>query len=364
MNPGDQTLIGQLSRMPDLEPPVDLVDNVMGQLPALSRSRWDKLRERVRRPIRIQLTPAYALVAFLALVVLGWGVWQVPKGLDWSSELAQAEYQYVTGRGFLARQESPAAVAHLQQAVELQPHNADYQFWLGVAYWASGDPDREARQYRLALNLNPDLMPARLYLAHNRLDNGDPGRAAQLYRHILQQAPDHGDTLYNLAVALSRRNQLTEATALWERYLGLFPTGARAVQTVKALQGVGVFTHQLVPIGDRVTTVRPLTFQDGSIALTAPAKRSLDRIGTHLQTQPMVRLHVVVFEAGAAGLAKQRARAIKTHLLAQTGGIDPDRIRLSWFDRPYTARHDNHREEYPSMVRLFGVPQNHRAKEL
>jgi tetratricopeptide (TPR) repeat protein len=89
---------------------------------------------------------------------------------------------------------------------------------LGVAYEASGKPDLAKREYRAALKLDPRLVRARVNLGNLEAAAGRWQPAEDCYRRALREAPNDGDALNNLAVALMRQGRsLVEAESLATR---------------------------------------------------------------------------------------------------------------------------------------------------
>jgi tetratricopeptide (TPR) repeat protein len=50
-------------------------------------------------------------------------------------------------------------------------------------------------------------------------DQGRPDAAIECLRMALRMAPDYADAMFNLALLLQRKNQYSEATGYWRRYL-------------------------------------------------------------------------------------------------------------------------------------------------
>lgn len=149
------------------------------------------------------------------------------------------------------------AVAHLQQAVALQPHNPMYQHNLGEALRRSGRAAAAVLAYEQALTLNPEFAEAHCNLGHvyreqGRLGEaiscyqqavmlrpgyfqaqynlanvlllvGRPQEAAQSYQKALQWQPNHAQAHYNLGLAWQQSDQTAAAVSHWQQALALQP---------------------------------------------------------------------------------------------------------------------------------------------
>ena len=61
---------------------------------------------------------------------------------------------------------------------------------------------------------------------------------------------------------------------------------------------------------------------------------SLDVLGSVLENNQNIAIHVVAYQKNNRKLAEDRALAIKQYLLKKFPKIHPSRLKLSWFDVP------------------------------
>lgn len=115
------------------------------------------------------------------------------------------------------------ALAAMQKAVELMPHDAECHSNLGKALKDAGRLAEAEACHRRALEVEPQLA-----LAHNNLgavlaDQGRFEEAEASYRRALEQEPRYAMAHGNLGTALRALGRLTEAEASYRRALELTP---------------------------------------------------------------------------------------------------------------------------------------------
>ncbi len=122
------------------------------------------------------------------------------------------------------------AIAHLREAVRIEPLYADAHNNLGAAIARTGRFDAAAEEYRVALRISPGLA-----LAHNNLGlalarlTDLPGAIREL-REAARLAPDWPDFHYNLAVLLASQGDRAGAVAELDAVLALRPGYPPAVR--------------------------------------------------------------------------------------------------------------------------------------
>ena len=129
----------------------------------------------------------------------------------------------------LDKQEYAAAVAPLNEAVELLPAQSRPRSLLAVAQERSGDQEGAARSFEGVLHLDPNDAAANQYLGELDLRRGKPAEAETRFRHVLEIRPDAPDALQGLAQSLEAQNK-AEAADVYRKYLAVAPgdVGARA----------------------------------------------------------------------------------------------------------------------------------------
>jgi tetratricopeptide (TPR) repeat protein len=101
-----------------------------------------------------------------------------------SPQLAEV-YMY-HGTALAAEGKYDAAVAELQKAIELKPHNAEIHAWLADVRERQRRPADAIEQYRIAIEEQPDFRIARLELAKNLLYAGRSREAIPVLLPTLQ----------------------------------------------------------------------------------------------------------------------------------------------------------------------------------
>jgi tetratricopeptide (TPR) repeat protein len=120
--------------------------------------------------------------------------------------------------------------AHVDRKDPIAPYN------LGNIRLAQNDFDQAALAYRQALARDPAFIEARYNLAQALEAAVRPEGAAAELAAVLAADPTHSDALFNLAQLNMRAGQMSEAKALYERYLALGPPDDWARTARKAIQ--------------------------------------------------------------------------------------------------------------------------------
>jgi len=202
---------------------------------ALAR-RWPALR------------PAGLGLALAALLGLGLvsarqaGVWRDSETL-WRHALGQHP-DSVTALCNLAEQIHAAgrrdeALALLERARSLDPHDPDVLNNLGVARAAASDPAAAIALFRRALTRRPDFRLARLNLglALNALNR--PAEAEQSLRRALEQRPESALCHNGLGLALALQGNNKAALPHFREAVRLAPTLAEAHRNLGYALGLG-----------------------------------------------------------------------------------------------------------------------------
>ncbi len=168
-------------------------------------------------------------------VALLFGVLTILRNGDYSSEASlwadtvekrpdNARAHATYGVALMDAEDLPAALRHLQRALELKPDFAVALYNYGNAQAFSGEYLKAVENYRAALRLQPDLFDAynNLGTAYLRLDR--VSEAVAEYRAALRLNPKSANAHFNLGNALSKLNQLPEARTEYERALEFNPS--------------------------------------------------------------------------------------------------------------------------------------------
>ena len=247
-----------------------------------------------------------------------------------------AASHYYLGRFFLTKKEYKKALLPLKNAVKIAPNNANYHSWLGVAYALNHDPINERKAYMQALTLDANDQQALLYLAHNYFDGKEYEKALSYYAKILTFWPENESALYNRALALHHLKRFPEEKAALKAYLAHYSSGSNARILITYLNELEDFSYRNVLIGIRTVSIKAITFEPFKLTLTRDAKESLALIGSILEKNKEIRLHIVVYQENNKELARQKSLSIK-HYLQDHFDIEKERLKPSWFDKAKSA---------------------------
>lgn len=137
----------------------------------------------------------------------------------------------------LVDQRRPAdAIAHLREALRLEPAFAEAHNNLGTALLDNGQSNDAIGEYQEALRLAPDLALAHNNLGLARARGGDVDAALSEIRQAVQLRPDRPDFHYNLAVLLAGRGDLAAARAELGAALAIRPDYAPASEMLQHLK--------------------------------------------------------------------------------------------------------------------------------
>jgi len=260
---------------------------------------------------------------------------------------------YYLGRFLMAQHKSAEALPQFQRAVALAPDNADYHFWLGVTFGELGDGKSEQAQYEQALLFDKHHAQAHLYLGHILLKNGNLQEAIKSYDAVLKEMPTNGAALYNRALILDMERKQVEARKAWLEYLKWFPAGKFARQATEHLNALGDFSYENQYIGRRTVTLAEIKFVRSGKEVDASAKPSLSLLGTIAANLGKGYVQVVVYVDKNQELAKERALKVKKTLNELVPELNPERIRVSWFDVPEKITINQKEYVRPEAVRIF-----------
>jgi predicted O-linked N-acetylglucosamine transferase (SPINDLY family) len=143
--------------------------------------------------------------------------------------------------GFLIHQDGnpEAALAHLAQAIELNPNFIDAYLWRGMALQALGRTQEAETSYRRVLISNPRHFDALCNLAGVLVLQNQPAEAVPLLEKAIALHGNRAEAHYNLGRALMDLGQPEEAAASFQRAIRLRP------DYVDALTNLGACLNEL-----------------------------------------------------------------------------------------------------------------------
>jgi tetratricopeptide (TPR) repeat protein len=253
----------------------------------------------------------------------------------------------------LAADSALSAEPALQKAVGLNPNDADYHFWLGVAYAANSKPSAEQESYLKALAIDEKHLQSLIYLGHNRYDAKAYEGALNYYTQALELSPEIPSALYNRAMTLRLLRRAPEERVAWKSYLEIYRSGAFARQAVQYLNAHGDFQYRNYRIGRRMVTIKAIEFSDPASELSRESKTSLDYIGNLFKETSNTTLHIITFQLGNRRLAEKKAKIISTYLHRRCPRIQPERIRVSWFNEPQRIRTGEEESQLDESIQFF-----------
>jgi tetratricopeptide (TPR) repeat protein len=128
------------------------------------------------------------------------------------------------------------ALAHLEEAVRLNPRRGSYLYSLGVVLASQGRTDEAIERYRESLRFEPERASVHNNLGVALASRGRLEEAVGHYREAIRIEPGHAGAHNNLARALVRQGLTIEAIEHFETALRLqpdFPSARRALEDVR-----------------------------------------------------------------------------------------------------------------------------------
>ncbi len=366
-NTPENRLADRLRRLPEVDVPAGLSDQIMAAIQQRRRPWWQTLLFRLSQPRTITFSPVkWAPVgAALALgLIIGFSLNRMPaepvssSGPHVAQSVYDADIHYQRGRKLLAANQAEEALVHLKRAANIHPDRALYQFWVGVSCWALQAYDEELGYYSKALAIDPGFLPAHVYSGHNYLDRGDWQSALVHYRRVLQDVPDHSEALFNSGLALRLKGDTARENAAWKVYLNYYDRSAESMQAVEYLNANGDFSYRRIQLGMVALVKESVRFDDGGARLSETSRAVLDDISRIIERNHGLQLHIVAYAANDAPLAKLRAQAVRRRVINNTGEMASQRIKTSWFGVPERAEQGDRSCQLEHSIRLFATSIN------
>jgi Flp pilus assembly protein TadD len=177
-----------------------------------------------------------AVLKFLTAAVLGtlmvcaWkqtAYWQNSETLSMRA-LACTSDNYVAhmvlGNVLLRKGDADAAIAHYQQALQINPNYAQARNNLGITLLQKGKVDEALTQYQEALKIEPDYTQAHENLGIALLQKRKLDEAITHFQRALQIYPDYEEAHYYLGKAFFQKGKVDEAISQYEEALQLAPS--------------------------------------------------------------------------------------------------------------------------------------------
>jgi predicted TPR repeat methyltransferase len=130
-----------------------------------------------------------------------------------------------------------AAIAYIQQAIDLDPHVPRYHNNLSAAYQSLNFLDDADRCVSASLALKPDSADAHYNLGVISNARGDRAKAETCFRQALLLHPDFAQAHYNLGILLRRKAQFAEAAQCFQQAVRLDPGNVSAQFLLAASSG-------------------------------------------------------------------------------------------------------------------------------
>jgi protein O-GlcNAc transferase len=129
------------------------------------------------------------------------------------------------------------ALAALQKAAEMLPHDAEVHSDLGNALKDLGQLDEAAASCRRAPQINPDFAEAHNSLGNVLRDQGKLDEAVESFHRALASQPDSAEVYSNLGRVLADQRKTDEADEHYRKALALKPDSAEIYSNLLFLYG-------------------------------------------------------------------------------------------------------------------------------
>ena len=115
------------------------------------------------------------------------------------------------------------AIAHCEQALQINPDFAEAHNNLGIALFQKGELGPAIAQGQEAVALNPNYAEAHNSLGNYLLTKGQLDGAVLEYQQAVEIKPNYAEAHYNLGIALFKKGQVDEAIEQFEKFLEFNP---------------------------------------------------------------------------------------------------------------------------------------------
>ena len=132
------------------------------------------------------------------------------------------------GTALFEKGRTDEAIAHYQQALQINPNYLEPQFCLANTLLQKGKVDEAIHHFMYALRINPDYAPAHNGLGSALLRKGRVEEAAGHFQKALQISPEDTQADYNLGTILLKKGKVDDAIAHYQHALQNNPDYAQA----------------------------------------------------------------------------------------------------------------------------------------
>lgn len=136
------------------------------------------------------------------------------------------------------------AIAELETAVKIGPHQPGLHEELADQYWVVGDLDQATAAYREELSIDPYATSSKYKLGSLLALSQNPAEGVDLLRDALHADPSLIDAHYYLGVGLVATDQLNEAIGEFNKAIAADPKNDRAMSAYYRLAQVYRKLHQ------------------------------------------------------------------------------------------------------------------------
>ncbi len=373
MNESDtEKLIKRLQKLPELEPPHNIVNEVMASIRPARKPLWQRVYSYLARPRHITLQPVpLAGAAMLAAAVFWLGMvtgmnrvqpaGQPLQVTGVEKALQDPKASFLAGRGLMTAGLVAEALPLLQKASLSSPDNPEYAYWEGLCYWANGMPAKERSSYMRGVGSSPETVPLLLNLGHNLLEQKELSDALVQYTKVLTVAPHEQTALYNSGLIYNLQLDTKNEITAWKTYLQDYRSGKNSFRAVTRLNNLNDFTYRIYHLG-----TRKIILHQSALVRMSPTEEihnEVEILAERLRNDPRLQLDIVFFHEGNALTARKNAILLKKHIVAAVGENEEKRIRLSWFGEKETVRTAGKIHQLPESLLLFGQHSSTQGKE-
>jgi len=370
--PDTEKLIKRLQQLPELEPPPNLVSEVMGRIRPAKKPLWQQLLSYLIKPRHITLQPLpLAGAAMLATAVFWLGMvtgmnrvqpaGQPVQVTGVQKALQSPKASFLAGRGLMTSGLVAEALPLLQKASLSSPDNPEYAYWEGLCYWANGMPARERSSYIRGVDSSPETVPLLLNLGHNLLEQEKLSDALVQYNRVLTVVPHEQTALYNSGLIYNLQQDSQNEITAWKTYLQYYRSGKNSFRAVTRLNNLNDFTYRTYQLGTR----KIILHQSTLVKMSPPEEvyHEVEILAEGLRNDPRLQLDIVFFHENDALTARKNAIVLKKHILAAVGEKERKRVRLSWFGEKETVQTSNGNYQLRESLLLFGRRNFNQEKE-
>ena len=361
--PDTEKLINKLSQLPELNPPANLVDEVMTKIRPARVSLLQRLLTWLSAPRIITLRPVPVFAATMLAAAVFWlgmvtGMNRIqPVTISEQinvveKALENPQASFLAGRGLMTAGLVKEALPLLQRASLSSPENPEYAYWEGLCFWANGMPTQERSSYIRGVGSSPDAVPLLLNLGHNLMERGEFKAALIQYNKTLDISPDEQAALYNRGLIYHLQQDPKNEIAALKTYLQYHRSGENAFRAVERLNKLDDFTYRTYQLGNRKTILSQSALL--GILATNKAYSEVEILAGRLRNEPKLNIDIVFFQDNDALKARQKAIVLKKNILALLGEKDEQRVKLSWFGEKETIETAGKLNQLPESLLLFG----------